>query len=184
MDKSDSRRIRKTKAAIFRAFDALMQEKRYANISIQNIIDRADIGRTTFYAHYATKDELLESYINHVFDVLIVENNGLDAEGLDGLIPIEHIFTHLQGHSPMLRNILNSDSGELLFQRAESYWRTKLQSYDIGAESMNRVPQNLRINHIVTSAIGMIKWWSKNDMPYSPQEMERFWKQLVLKNTG
>ena len=181
MDNVDSRRIRKTKTAIFNALHELMQEKRYANISIQNIIDRAYIGRTTFYSHYATKDELLESYISHIFDMLIVEPQS-EAETLDALIPIEPIFNHLQGHNRFLKNILHTDSGEMLFQRAEVYWRKKLQTYMENVESESKLPVDLRIHNIIASAIGLIKWWSKNDVPYSPQEMSAFWKILLLDN--
>ena len=182
MDKADRRRVRKTKAAIFYAFSDLMQEKRYANISVQNIIDRADIGRTTFYAHYSTKEELLDSYINHIFDLLIVENDVDETDMLDTYIPVQKIFEHILVHNRMLKSLLNSDSGELLFQRAQAYWEKKLEAYFKSFDYDGESPPDLVKNHLVTSAIGMIKWWSKNDMPYSPLEMSKYWKELVLQN--
>lgn len=67
MEKID-RRVAKTRAAICQALNDLMAEKKYASITIQDIIDRANVGRTTFYSHFIDKDELLNSCIETVFE--------------------------------------------------------------------------------------------------------------------
>ena len=61
------RRIAKTRKAIFAAFDALIVRTDYSKISVQNIIDQADIGRSTFYEHFETKDELLRAKCTDLF---------------------------------------------------------------------------------------------------------------------
>ena len=94
------RRQQKTRAAIFEAFSALLSEKPYSKITIQNIIDRANIGRSTFYAHFQTKDSLLEDMcqelFEHIVDGVMNDNHPSDDHQHTGLP--DPVFCHLLEH--------------------------------------------------------------------------------------
>ena len=72
MVKNMDRRQKKTRENIFKAFIELLSKKHYNNITVGEIIERADVGRATFYSHFETKDfllkELCEELFCHIFD--------------------------------------------------------------------------------------------------------------------
>ena len=124
------RRSLKTRSAIHEALFSLMMEKPYNKITIQDIIDRANVGRSTFYAHYETKDELLLDSISHLMDILnnyivsYVEHNGDTTR----LIPVTELFEHIKENSKMMRGLIKSNSAEVFFEKAQSYWNGKLKA--------------------------------------------------------
>jgi AcrR family transcriptional regulator len=76
--RNDDRRVRKTQVALIGAFVELVLEKRYDAITIQDLLDRADVGRSTFYAHYRGKDDLLaKSFIG----MLAMLDREIDRDG-------------------------------------------------------------------------------------------------------
>ena len=95
------RRQRRTRSLIFRAFSALLEKKNYSSITVQDIIDEADIGRSTFYAHFDTKDELLKALctdiFDHVFSEAILSEEKHDFSHHSSFRDrITHILYHLQ----------------------------------------------------------------------------------------
>lgn len=129
------RRQKKTRAAIFTAFNELLTEKNYHQITVQDIIDRANVGRTTFYDHFETKDELLKEMCSelfqHVFsDVLSAENtHDFSLSGGDSGSVITHMLYHLRDNKRNIRGILSCESGEMFLQFFRRYLNKLFSSY-------------------------------------------------------
>ena len=91
------RRQLKTRKAIFQAFRSLLEKKRYDHITVQEIIDEADVGRSTFYAHFETKDLLLDAMCEELFYHMFEHDPcpwvGRDAD-LEG--KLAHILWHIR----------------------------------------------------------------------------------------
>src|SRR5699024_3243482 len=121
------RRQQKTRNAIFNAFSELLKNKNFNNITVQEIIDKANIGRSTFYSHFETKDDLLKEMCTDIFthifsDELKMEkthdfsrdNNGLQQK-------ITHILYHLKDSKKDIAGILSCESGELFMEYFKEY---------------------------------------------------------------
>jgi len=87
------RRVVRTENAIFDAFISLCSEQRYEDISIRQIAERANIGRSTFYAHYNDKEDLVDRRMSHLFQVL---TQAMNDDSRDTLLPayglLEHVY--------------------------------------------------------------------------------------------
>src|SRR5262245_6822900 len=91
------RRVRRTKSSLHDALIGLAREKPYGDIAVKEILDRADVGRSTFYTHFGDKDELLESSIEELLRA--AEGVPQSGDGLERILAfslpvLEHIGRH------------------------------------------------------------------------------------------
>ena len=171
------RRQRKSREAIFRAFTEALSQKDFNQITVGEIIERADIGRATFYAHFETKDSLLKEFCRelfcHIFDT--EHNSGcghrhiFDCDGSDSVFL--HLFQHLQNDDNHIISLLSSQNNELFLR----YFRSELEvlmdqhlAMFEGRKSKD-IPEVFWKNHIVSTFVETLKWWIQNGRKESPQ---------------
>jgi hypothetical protein len=104
----EDRRTVKTKKALAAAFVILLEEKGYDDMTIQDLIDKADVGRSTFYAHYESKEQLLIGNIN--FKEALVDQTVHSADCPMG-INLPFLFHHTKGHIHLFRIVSRSKGG-------------------------------------------------------------------------
>ena len=170
------RRQRKTRQAVFTAFIELLSHKKINQITVADIIEKADIGRATFYAHFETKDyllkELCEELFCHIFDSLTHENHAhhhifeCDAPSSVFL----HLFQHLHNNDNQILQLLSCQNNGVFLD----YFKTELhqlvkQQNEI--QPKKELPLDYWQNHITTTCLETIRWWIKNGLQQSPETL-------------
>jgi len=151
-------------------------EKGYDAISIQDITDRADLARATFYLHAKDKDELLWSLIA---DMIHATEDEV-AKKFSGPIPPQaeyygywNIFSHIEQNRDIYRVILGSRGSSQMAHRVHEYMvaETVKDIERIGIYADIHVPVEVSAQIIVGSILSLAIWWLERPNDYTPQQM-------------
>ena len=176
------RRQQKTRQAVFEALTVLLEKKTYSKISVQEIIDAANVGRSTFYSHFETKDELLRAMCTDIFDHVFSDHltsektHDFSLTGKDLKGEITHVLYHLQDNKATVRSILSCESGEMFMRYFKEYLE-KLFKDEVTRISSG-VPKDYMLSLVVCDFAETVRWWMKNDR-YSPEEIAGFFLDTV-----
>ncbi len=176
------RRTRRTQQLLSNALIELMLEKHYDSITVQDIIDRADIGRSTFYAHFRDKEDLFLRDFESLLDDLSRQIDHSTA-GSGNFVPSLGFFRHVQESHHLYRALIWGRGIDLLFKTGQSYLSTKIEqelARNAAGKPDTPVPLPVMANYIAGTLLTLIKWWLENNMPYPPETMDEFYKCLVM----
>lgn len=181
------RRQQKTREAIFQAFGSLLGHKSYSNITVQEIIDTANIGRSTFYAHFETKDDLLKALCERLFDHII--RSAADCTHTHGLYSDEtapasvfcHLLQHLAENDNNILGLLSCESNEIFLRCFKDSLNELIGSQFIrqNCHKDSILPDDFLINHISGSFVEMVLWWIKGHMKETPEELDRYFQAVI-----
>ncbi len=177
------RRQQKTRTAILQAFAELLSEKRFAHITVQQIIDRANVGRTTFYTHFETKDHLLKSLCEELFGHILPTADQSQPYSLYHCYTVSesmfcHLLRHLQEDKTLLR-LLSGESSELFSRYFKDSLNTLICTQLLTDLTHLDLPQDFLINHISGSFVEMVQWWIQNHCKQSPEELDRYFRIVI-----
>ncbi len=181
------RRQQKTRTAIFKAFGTLLGHKNYNSITVQEIIDEANIGRSTFYAHFETKEDLLKELCRELFGHII--DSAMDCSHTHGLysdnrVPNSvfcHLLQHLEENNNNVLDLLSCESNEIFLRYFKDNLNELVQTQFVNQrrEKNMRLPNDFLINHISSSFVEMILWWIKGHRKQSPAELDQYFRAVI-----
>lgn len=178
------RRVQRTRQLLRDALMELILEKGYDAITIQDITDRANLARATFYLHYQDKEELLVKSLEAVFEDLVSQMPPPGQWPLSDNGPIAVAFNHTAENADLYRIILSRQGRTTVPRRIRSYIAGYAEQFieDYLAETGTTplVPVDVLANYIAGSLLAMVAWWLESDMPYAPEEMVQMYHRLVI----
>lgn len=179
------RRQQKTRTAIYRAFTTLLDRQNFHSITVQDIIDEANIGRSTFYAHFETKEELVKSLCRELFDHII--GTAMDKQDTHGLYActnaphsvICHILQHLQENDNNILILLSCESSPIFMSYFKSGMEELVRSQLLGDTALPGVPREFLVNHIAGSFVEMVQWWLDGGRKETPQTLDGYFRAVM-----
>ena len=178
------RRRKKTRQAILAAFQELLAHKRYENIIVQEIIEAADVGRSTFYTHFETKDLLLRAMCEDMFahvleDVTDEGSHDFSRDRDNPAVIVSHMLYHIQDQQRNIRGLLTCESRDIFLQYFRDKLRETLTARGHALLREHALPDGFLINHITGSFVLMVEWWMQNGCRESPEEMAEMYAALI-----
>jgi len=175
-DKND-RRSQRTRQLLGDALVLLIQEKDYGSITVSDIIERANVGRSTFYAHYHDKDDLFLDQLDRVIETL--SQSSPEQEQVP-FFPSLGLFRHVGDHYELYKALVWSSGMDLLIKHLQ---KSVSQRVEQGLHNRGRdfdVPLPILANFITGSFLTLLKWWLENKKIYSPEQMDEIFKKVTL----
>ena len=171
------RRVQRTKRLLWDALVELILEKGYDKVTIKDIIDEADVGRSTFYAHFENKEQLLFSDQPHFFEEI---REGIESG--DGL-NFRLIFNHVLENRFVAKALLGVNSGQMIKEHIKELISYQLQSSfkrkNKPSSQEERLKQDLFIEAAASAIVGMISCWIENNMPLNSNNMVVLCEEIV-----
>ena len=178
------KRVERTRELLQKALMELIAERGYDAITIQDIVDRAHLGRTTFYFHYNSKDELFmschESVIREFHLGLL--HPLTREELLSSQIPAQmtSAYRHLEEGRAILYPIFQGKDSQLILRqiRDRSAREIEINLRSIFAEAESSIPFEMLANYLVGAQIALMQWWLEKRRSHTAESLAQTFHRL------
>jgi len=180
-NKKTDARVRRTRDALGDALIALMQEKPFETITVQEVLDRAHVSRSTFYSHYSDKDDLLMSDAEEFFDALSMALSAHDDKS-DRVFPVKEFFTHLADVQPFYKALVKSGKFQENMELARGHFARGIERRLCELPRAKSIAASERSAIAFTHAgalLSLVTWWLDRGMREPPVQMDDLFHRMV-----
>jgi AcrR family transcriptional regulator len=178
------RRVVRTRTALYDALVRLIRDRDYDAISVEDILREANVGRSTFYAHFTSKDDLLKNSLERLKALLVAtrdkhslaKREGAEAEAWDAS---RALFEHVHEYTD-IQLALAGGRGDAVLGEALSEVLADVLRDSLPVQTVDGVPRELAIRHIVATFHTILQWWVRGRRDIAPAEADRLFKTLLV----
>lgn len=184
------RRVRRTRDALQKALISLILDKGYEALTIEEICAAANVGRSTFYAHYTSKDDLKRSAIDEHLRTLFQQrrnaHSGGAADGQQPVSPTLAILEHAREHRDYCRAMVRGDSATLAVETIRNaladHMRQEIRELDFDGSS-GAFLREFSVQYMVGAFMSVLTWWIQGGARRPAEEMEDLFRRLTARGT-
>jgi AcrR family transcriptional regulator len=176
------RRSQRTRHLISSAMMELLLEQRYDAITVQELLVRAGIGRSTFYAHYFDKEDVLWSIAEQMLETYRQQL----SQGIAGqrIVPSLALFRHVADpHGLRYQAMVRGHAGEKFWEIGQELLSRNIEQA-LTATCAEGCPPTIPLavvsQYLAGAFLNLLKWWLEAGMPYSAEQMDSMFQQLAL----
>jgi AcrR family transcriptional regulator len=182
--KTPDRRVQRTRTLLQDALIALILEKGYEAVTVQDIIDRANVGRSTFYAHFRDKQHLLVSGFEQLRVFLVqLQHAAVAAPGEGGLSFSLAMFEHACSYRRVYQALVGKQSGAVVVQHLQQLLADRVRNELAALAPRNAaapIEREIVVHYTVSAFMALLKWWADHEPPDTAAQMDAIFTQLTM----
>ncbi len=175
------RRVRRTHERLGSALVALIQEKPIRQVKVQEVLDRAGVGRSTFYLHFSDKNDLLLSQLERFLETMSTLLSQR-KEASQRVAPVEEMFAHIGSQRKVYRALAHSDLLNDFFDLAQDYFTRGIGQRLRETKRLPKLPSAAlaaRASALAGSLLSLLRWWLEHGGKESPRAMDDLFHRMV-----
>ena len=181
-NQSNDLRVRRTRKWLQDALIGLMKEKPFQDIQITELTARAQVSRPAFYLHFVSKEDLLLSHVDIIFDEFHAEISREIARGnIDRKRFSLMLFQYWERYAETLRMVIQAENPDILLQRLKEYVGVIMKEIAVQARKPGIDPrlQEFIVGYVAGGAYMLLTQWITNKMPFSAEQMGLLFYELT-----
>jgi AcrR family transcriptional regulator len=173
------RRVRRSRDALGDALVELMKEQPFDSITVQDVLDRAGVGRSTFYVHYKDKGDLFLSDAEEFFEMM----SSRLRNPSERVAPVQELFAHVQEQRNLLESLSESGLAHDMFELAQGCFARGIERRLGELPRSKHLPEEARAMMglaLSGALLSLLKSWLAQGAVKPPEEMDALFHQLVF----